>query len=660
MRTEITGRKQWPLQTSNIVYDPDHLTRVIEEVGNRAMDLDEPTFVFDLETRPGPTVWDSVNWHDKDDVKFHATNPRTNEMYWLSIATRGVAWAIPMGHPNGEQIGTQAAPLRPGTKSTKRVVPVYGPPPEQMMPGDVVDIIRPLFMDHVIRKANHNVKFDLLTIAKYLGCLPAPPYGDTMVAKSLLAEDPPHDLGACVKQAFGFKYAKIGKNLLEHPFSAAGTYSFLDAKYTWLLWPEYLKRLSDEGLLDYFWFECDVTEVLAHMEYAGAPVRGDEVVDLDFVLNEGMEEIKGEIWSAAGRQFELTNPGEKAKFIFGDRGHKPYKYTPKKGDISTAEDHLRSFEGDPLVKRLMQFDDLKKLHSTYVLNYKKFEHEGRIHTSYKQHGTRTGRFSSGEPNLQNVPKPDTPVGKQIRGLFWGGSDDMCLVVGDYSQIELRVLAYYSGDPTMCKAFADGEDIHQASANTLGTDRSIAKNINFAIPFGAGAKKVFAMGGGAFSLKDAEKFYALHKERFPRVWAFIYKTRSDCRKNKPHVVHTILGRKRRLPRIVLVRHTNEDLKAQGAMAERQAVNTVIQGSAADLIKKAMVRLHDMLDDDMQLILQVHDELVVTCPRDKADRCIELMREAMEGEEMQILRNRDGSIRVPVTANIKAVDRWAEAK
>jgi len=356
----------------------------------------------------------------------------------------------------------------------------------------------------------------------------------------------------------------------------------------------------------------------------------------------------------------LNKPVDKVWFIFEHCGHKPFMLTPKKREISTAEDHLRAFSGDGRVARLMEFDDDSKLHSTYVRNYKKFSYKGRIHTSYKQHGTVTGRFASGEPNLQNVPKPETEVGKRIRGLFWAGSDEECLVVGDYSQIELRFLAYFSGDPTMCKAFADNEDIHQASADTLGTDRGIAKNINFAIPFGAGARKVWAMGGGAFPLKTAEKFYALHKERFPRVWAFIKKTRDDCRRERPHEVYTILGRKRRLPKIVLVRHTDEVKRAIGAKAERQAVNTRIQGSAADLIKMAMVRTHDMLDADMHLILQIHDELVVTTPRHKVDRCIEIMRVAMEGPEMQILTNKDGSIRVPVTANIKAVDRWSEAK
>lgn len=1209
------------LWNNNLVQSVEHLARVVEEIGNRAASQEEPAFVFDLETRPGPTVVGVVDWNDKADVKFHATNPRTNEVFWMSLATTGVAWAIPMGHPHGEPVGSAPAPLRAGARTTRRTVPVFGPAPEQMSPREVIEVVRPLFMDSTIRKVNHNVKFDLLTIAKYLGKLPAAPYGDTMVQKSLLAEEPPHDLGACIRQEFGFRYDKIGGSLSAHSFREAAMYSYLDAKGTWLLWTRYLRRLREEGLEEYFWFESDVTEVLTHMEYVGAPVRDDEVDALDKFLRDEMEQIKAELWSEAGRPFELTRPRDKVWFIFEHCGHTPFMVTPKKKEISTAESHLRAFEGDSRVKRLMAFDDVKKLHSTYVENYKKFVHNGRIHTSYKQHGTRTGRFSSGEPNLQNVPKPDTEVGKRIRGLFWGGTADRCLVVGDYclvpgtrvlgtdwvwrpveefregdtvvgfpeqigrgnghsghtyqpaevvsirhlirptyrvkttagmveasaehrwvakradglcrewvetrhlqpgawisyfsdpweyedsyesgyvagfldgegwisdnglgfgqmpgpvldrvvsilrsrgfdvrrcsvgptgvekwrcygaattaqvlgwcrpqrllakeqwvgrrtwnqsvapvqvvsveyigerevvalgtstktfiaegmlshnSQIELRILAYFSGDPTMCRAFMEDVDIHQASADTLGTDRSIAKNINFAIPFGAGANKVHMMGGGKFSLRTAEKFYALHKERFPRVWAFIRQTRSECQR-RPHVVYTLLGRKRRLPKISLSRSSDPNLRALGAAAERQAVNcfaedveamtqrgwvrgmdlrtddvfltknaetdrlewrravhiwkypeytgpmvrvsngrgfdvlttpehrwlvtskksglpvvktseelarmsprqsdfavhlsgdfqqpwsqydvdfaallgwvltdgyygstfigitqtkergrkeiealldrmglayncyepgkgrsaqykihgqitqhikrlcpnktltydvvngmgdasrealfesmmagdgyadlrsggrgfaagseeradvfqylcvllgktsrkyfqryprpaangsagcwqvrvqarktaqtphcewideytgpvwcvtvpnsfavfrsngmtlvsgnTRIQGSAADLIKKAMVRLFDTLDPGMDMILQVHDELVVTTPRDQAERCAALMKEAMEGDEMQILTNRDGTIRVPVRANIKIVDRWSEAK
>ena len=645
---------------SHIILDENALARAVEEIGNRAHDFEFPAFTYDLETRPGPTVWSQVNWDDKDDVKFHNLNWRTNEAYWMSVATTGCCFVIPMGHPHGDQIGWQPRPLKPGQKRTKVMVPKFAPPPEQLLPGDVFAAFKPLFFDRDIWKVNHNIKFDALTSGKYYGEPPAPGFIDTQVMKHLVWEEPPHDLGFCVNREFGYRYEKIGKNLLDQPFDRASSYSYRDSKYDWLLLRKYLRDIREQGLEDYFWFVCDITEVLVSMEWTGAPVRGDEVADLDVFLRSEMEQIKAELWAEAGKQFELSKPADKGWFVFDHCGHEPFMITPKKKEPSLAEDHLRAFEGDARVKRLMEYDDIAKLHSTYVKNYQKYEHNGRIHTSYKQHGTVTGRFSSGEPNLQNVPKPDTEVGKRIRGLFWAGDDDHVLVVGDYSQIELRVLAYYSNDPTMVTAFANDEDIHQASANTLGCDRGIAKNINFAIPFGAGAKKVWAMGGGKFNLRTAEKFYAKHKVDFPTVWEFIKKTRVDCRVNKPHEVRTILGRRRRLPRIVLVRHTNEALRAQGARAERQAVNTRIQGSAADLIQMAMIRLHDMLDDDMHLILQVHDELVVVTPRDKADRCVAIMHEAMEGPEMQILKNKDGSIRVPVKANIKAVERWSEAK
>lgn len=641
----------------NIVTDPEHLRWVVDQIRRT------PQVIFDCETRPGagvridePPGTTAYN----EAVKFYSLNPRTNEAYWLSLASLGVCVAIPMGHPNGEQIGWQPAPLRPGTKSTKRVVPKFAPPPPQMTPAQVFDICKPLFFDPDIIKTNHNVKFDLLTIAKYYDELPLPPYADTVVQSQLVNENRPLDLGALTNEVFGYKYEKLAKNLQTESFSRAGTYSFLDSKYDWLLYRHNLVALAAEDLLDYWAFECDITEVLTEMEWTGAPVRGDEVADLDQFLSSEMVRVQAELWSEAGREFELSKPEEKGWFIFQHCGHEPWMFTAKRGDPSLAKDHLESFTDDPRVNLLMEYERLTKWHSTYVLNFEKYSYKGRIHANFKQAGTVTGRFSCGEPNLQNVPKPDTDVGKKLRGLFWAGSDDECLVVGDYSQIELRMLAYFSDDPTMVQAFVDGEDIHQASANTLGCDRGIAKNINFAIPFGAGYKKVAAMGGGKFSLRTAKKFYNKHKEDFPTVWEFINETRRRCRREKPHQVHTILGRKRRLPQIVWVNSDNERLQGLGAKAERQAVNTRIQGSAADLIKMAMIRLHDMLDEDMHIILQIHDELVVTTPRHKADRCLAIMREAMEGPEMQILKNKDGSIRVPVTANIKIVDRWAEAK
>lgn len=642
---------------ANVVTEPDHLRWAVEKIRRT------PQVVFDCETRPGmgvrieePPGTTAYN----EAIKFYSLNPRMNETYWLSLASLGICVAIPMGHPNGEQIGWQPAPLRPGTKSTKRLVPKFAPPPPQMQPAQVFDICKPLFFDSDIIKVNHNVKFDLLTIAKYYGELPHPPYADTVVQCALLDENRPLDLGTVVNEVFGYKYDKLGKNLQSEPFGRAASYSWTDAKYDWLLYRHNIPLLEAEDLSEYWAFECDVTEVLTAMEWHGAPVRDDEVGDLDVFLRGEMDRTQSELWSEAGREFELTKPTEKGWFIFEHCGHEPWLFTPKRKEPSLAKEHLESFTSDARVNLLMEYERLAKWHSTYVLNFEKYSYKGRIHANFKQAGTVTGRFSCGEPNLQNVPKPDTEVGKKLRGLFWGGRKDYCLVVGDYSQIELRVLAYYSNDPTMVQAFVDGEDIHQASANTLGCDRGIAKNINFAIPFGAGYKKVAAMGGGTFSLRTAKRFYNKHKEDFPTVWEFINNTRRRCRREKPHEVHTLLGRKRRLPQIVWVNSSEERLQALGAKAERQAVNTRIQGSAADLIKMAMVRVHDMLDDDQHLILQIHDELVVVTPREKADDCLAIMREAMEGAEMQILTNPDGSIRVPVTANIKIVDRWSEAK
>lgn len=646
------------MRYGSVILEPEDLQDVVDHF--RTQD----SFVFDVETIPGAGVTISPDLSESEhnaERKFYSLDHRRNEVFWISLSTVGECVAIPMGHRNGEQLpgkaGWKPAPMKPGQKKTTRVVPVFDPPPKQMVPGQVFDILKPLFFDERIRKINQNVKFDLLTVAKYLGDIPCGPYLDTMVLQHVLDENRySYKLGDLVKDNLGYTYDKVGDRVPFLSFSAAAQYSYLDAKETWLLKRKLLRDLyatGDQRLIDYFWFECEVTEVLARMEYNEAPVLTEEVAVLDKYLTGELTRIETSLYQEAGKVFGLTNPADKGWFIYEHCGHEPFAYTPKKKQPSLKAEHLASYTFDSRVQELMDYDSFSKQRSTFVLNYDKYEFNGRIHSTFHQARTVTGRFSSGEPNLQNVPKPITPVGKRIRSLFWSGSESTILVVGDYSQVELRILAHYSNDPTMIAAFQAGEDIHQASADALGCSRDIAKNINFAIPFGAGPGKVAAMGGGKFSVTMAKKFFQLHKERFPQVWAWIEKTKQDCKRNPSHEVRTINGRIRRLPQIRFMDSFRDDLKQMGARASRQAVNTKIQGSAADLIKMAMIRLHDTLDEDMQLILQVHDELIVIAPRDKADRAIALMRQAMEGDVMQCLR-------VPLTANIAAVERWADAK
>jgi DNA polymerase-1 len=290
--------------------------------------------------------------------------------------------------------------------------------------------------------------------------------------------------------------------------------------------------------------------------------------------------------------------------------------------------------------------------------------DGRIHADFVQYGTVTGRFSCREPNLQNIPRPDTELGKKIRGLFVA-PPGYKLVVADYGQIELVVLAHFIGRGDLYKGFHNGVDPHSATAAALmGVDpqefmrrvkegdrtcidfRQVAKGINFAVVYGAGPDKVASMAG--ITVKEAKRFMEMHQKMFPEIYRFKEEVIRVCRSRRPPHIRTLLGRKRRLP---LILSQNNGLRMG---AERQAVNSLIQGSAADLIKLAMIRLNAALPDEMRLILSVHDELVTLCPEDRAEECAGLVREAMLGEGIQKL------LRVPLSSDVKIVDRWSEAK
>jgi DNA polymerase I-like protein with 3'-5' exonuclease and polymerase domains len=271
-----------------------------------------------------------------------------------------------------------------------------------------------------------------------------------------------------------------------------------------------------------------------------------------------------------------------------------------------------------------------------------------------QYGTVTGRFASREPNLQNIPRPDTDLGKQIRGLFVA-PPGCKLVVADYGQIEMVVLAHFAGKGRLFQGFWDGVDPHTATAAAVfnvpvekvtKAQRQVAKGINFAVVYGAGPDTVAAQAG--ITTKEAKRFLEIHQQMFPEIYRFKNEVLEVCRSRRPPHVKTLLGRYRRLPVI-----WSQDRGVRGE-AERQAVNSLIQGSAADLIKLAMVREHAMLPPDMKLILSVHDELVTIAPEERADECVEIVREAMLGEGIQKL------VKVPLTSDIKVVDRWAEAK
>jgi DNA polymerase-1 len=400
-------------------------------------------------------------------------------------------------------------------------------------------------------------------------------------------------------------------------------------------------------------------------------------------------DIEGRIYKAAGQRFNLNAPAQKAAVLYapkseGGQGLKPLKPTDggkKKRDAglelewkdySTDSDSLDKHPNNEVVKAMLEYAEVSKLLSYPVAYLGDPEDkdkpcrifDGRIHADFVQYGTVTGRFSCREPNLQNIPRPDTDLGKRIRGLFVA-PPGYKLVVADYGQIELVVLAHFIGRGDLYKGFHNSVDPHSATAAALmGVDakefmarvkagdrkcidfRQVAKGINFAVVYGAGPEKVASMAG--ITVKEAKKFMETHQKLFPEIYKFKEDVIRVCRSRRPPYIRTLLGRKRRLP---LILSSNNGLRMG---AERQAVNSLIQGSAADLIKLAMIRLNNRLPDEIRLILSVHDELVVLAPEDRAEEAAALVKEAMLGEGIQKL------LRVPLSSDVKIVDRWSEAK
>jgi DNA polymerase I-like protein with 3'-5' exonuclease and polymerase domains len=648
----------------------DEVVRAYEQVD---------AFVFDVET-----------------MGDHRGDPRRNRVVWIALATDGRVDVIPMGHPNGEYEQTdfpllpsaqarvdKGLALRPSDysrderKATKR----FSEPPEQLTPSEVFSALKPLFFSDKL-KVGHNVKFDLESITKYLGDLPYPRYACTLVASFVLDNRNRLGLGLddCLKREFDHDMVKgVGKEIEAHGFETVATYAGLDAEWTWKLWVQLSEKLQADGLSKLFRLEMDVLEVICSMELRGADIDVHGLRELKASLEEQVELAKANIFATAGRSFNMNSVPEKQRLLFtpkkdGGRGLRTKVLTPKGrekekagqeldlSDYSVSEPALESLRNkDLLVSHMLNYADLNKLLSTYVIPYlggdvtrttsgksktvvkESLLLKGRIHGDFVQYGAETGRFSSRNPNLQNIPNPRTANGKAIRNLFIA-PDDHKLVVADYSQIEPRIIADFSRDRTMVGAYMNGEDIYTAIAGPLGVDRAAGKVLVLAMSYGVGPDKIADSIG--VTIGEARQLLDEFGHKFPALLRYKRAVVAESRRRAPvPYAQTILKRRRYIPEL----RSRETW--QRARAERQAFNTVIQGSAADLIKVAMVRAHAMIPEQSSLILTVHDELVTVTPNHLAEETAEAIRSAMEGIKI---------LSIPLLADVKTVDKWGDAK
>lgn len=398
--------------------------------------------------------------------------------------------------------------------------------------------------------------------------------------------------------------------------------------------------------------ELPLINVLADMQIEGFKVDADELARFGNFLQDNIESFEKEIYSLAGEKFNINSPKQLGEILFGKLGLKGGKKT--KTGYSTKADVLEKLAPDnEIVRIVLEYRTYQKLKSTYcdglstLINKK----TGRIHSVFHQTGTVTGRLSSSEPNMQNIPTR-TELGRELRKMFTA-KDGCVLIDADYSQIELRVLAHLAKDPVMTEAFTNGEDIHAVTAskilnipiNELTKDqRNSAKAINFGIVYGMSEYTLSQDIG--ISFKDAKNYMNEYFNKYSSVRDYL-----DFLKKFAHLhgyVKTLMNRVRYIP----------ELSSQQAMVrafgERAAMNTPVQGSAADIMKCAMVRVYNRLKAEnlqAKIILQVHDELIVETPHDEVDKVKAILKTEMENAV---------KLDVPLIADMESGNSWYDAK
>jgi DNA polymerase I-like protein with 3'-5' exonuclease and polymerase domains len=417
-----------------------------------------------------------------------------------------------------------------------------------------------------------------------------------------------------------------------------------------LLDTDYEKEIED-GNLHYLYYDVELplSKVLADMEEQGISVDAEGIKAFGDGLKGKIETLTSEIQTLAGRNFNIASPKQLGDVLFGELGFKGGKKT--KTGYSTNAETLEKLAGEPIIDAVLEYRKLTKLNSTYVEGLLKTVKTGKIHTHFKQTETRTGRLASAEPNLQNIPVR-TELGREMR-KFFVASEGKILIDADYSQIELRILASMSNDENMLSAFANGIDIHTLTASQIfGVDtgsvtkdmRTSAKAINFGIMYGMGEFSLSKDLG--IPVATAKNYIKNYLDRFPNVSKFMDETVKNA--TETGFVHTLLGRKRFIPEIL---SSNKQVQAAG---KRIAMNTPIQGTAADIIKIAMVNVYHRLAEenlDAKLLLQIHDELLIESSLADCEKAKKILKNEMENAF---------KLRVNLEVDIHEGENWYVAK
>ncbi|ADE53294.1 DNA polymerase I [Coraliomargarita akajimensis] len=489
--------------------------------------------------------------------------------------------------------------------------------------SEALDALRPLFADNSITKIGHNLKFDLAILAAQSCPVDGPCY-DTMLAHALIEPEQRHNLDTLAEDYLRYSTIRFSELMPDakkgSPLDyssvdpqALADYATEDADVTLQLWECFKPKLEESGQASIFYeIETPLLPVLVAMESEGIRLCTETLEETGRVLEGQIATLKDAVYAAAGREFNLNSPKQLGEVLFNELKlvDKPKK--TKTGQFATNEQVLSSLAPKhPIVADLLEYRQLSKLKSTYIdaLPNAVDPVSGRVHTHYGQVQTATGRLSSNDPNLQNIPVRSAQ-GREIRKAFVP-REGWTLLAADYSQIELRILAALTADEGLLTAFREGRDIHTATAakifevdaDTVSRDqRSTAKMVNFGIPYGISAFGL-AQRLGTVSRTEAQNIIDNYFAQFPGIPGYMQAQQESARAKG--YVATVCGRRRYL------RDINSGNGTIRAAAERNAINMPIQGTAADMIKLAMIRVHHAIIDaglKSRMLLQVHDELI----------------------------------------------------
>jgi len=581
------------------------------------------------------------------DTETTGVSPMQANLVGISLAiTPGEGYYIPVGHAVGQQL-----PLK------KVIEALTGPLTNPKIP-----------------KYGHNIDFDYIALARH-GLRVTPLDFDTMLGE-WLCDPASHSLGlkklalvrlgvemTDISELIGSGKKQITMDAV--PIELAADYAAADADMTLRLAPILRAELEEKHQLELLQkLEMPLITILADMEMTGIALDTELLAEFGKELEKQLAQLEKKIYKLIGYQLNINSTQQLSKALFEDLKLTPPDKSRKTaaGKFSTAADVLEEMrELHPVIGLILEQREVSKLKSTYVdaLPQAVNPATGRVHTSFNQAGSVTGRIASSDPNLQNIPIR-TEQGRRVRQAFVAARGNV-LLAADYSQIELRVAAHYSKDPTLLRAFAEGEDIHTTTAATvLGLkpekvskeQRRLAKVINFGLLYGMGAFALSRQSG--LTLAEAEEFVKNYFARFPRIKQYLDDTKKFAAENG--YVQTLLGRRRYFPGLSGAQGgpNSREAAIARARAEREAINAPIQGTAADIVKQAMLNLQPALEKaglSAKLLLQVHDELVLECPKKEVKDTARVVRAVMESAF---------KLDVPLGVEVRAGANWEEVK